>query len=213
MGCQDYIRQGSNQDIVSCVSISVMLVLNRKFSRSSNFGLDIKMGPSKPVFENYRAFSPLRLKIELSVQKNEATFVVNASWLLKDHTKRLKTELEKRFFKARSLLPVIEWLKEDILQFLKLFKKNQLTYATPETDDWQSHYIAHRDPLTIHMLFEGMADKVALLEGSELVKAGTFDCPICYDHKSSMAAVIFPQCKHHFCRGCVSQDLSLKMDS
>lgn len=60
-------------------------------------------------------------------------------------------------------------------------------------------------------MFQSILDKMTLFEGTDLASASAFDCPICYDHKASMAAVMFPQCKHYFCRGCVSQDLSIKI--
>ena len=126
--------------------------------------------------------------------------------------KRISGELERRYSKHHGkLLPVFTWLLQKSVRFLGILHHRRLFYVTHEVTKKEPYYIRFHDPDAVHQLFRDLQTKLQSHEGTALAGKETFDCAVCYDHKPAMAAILFPECKHFFCRGCISEDLSMKV--
>lgn len=73
-----------DQDVVSSVVISILPLLSRD-DPTDSFTVVTVVGSNQEKFPNFRVFPPLRVRIDLSLQNNDAKFSVVSSWLLKDH--------------------------------------------------------------------------------------------------------------------------------
>ncbi|XP_055341536.1 uncharacterized protein LOC129590367 [Paramacrobiotus metropolitanus] len=217
-GFKVFNKTVEGQEVAVAFSLCLMPVLNRHDNPEDSFHLfaveqfEDDMGEVENG-HGFKVFPPIRLRVEFAgFAVYSAKFILNCSWLLKDHMRRLIAEMQRHYVKHNfSVLKAIDWLERKSIKFLSIMNRRRLYYVSPLVPNKQPYHIVFHEPRSMLQVFRSHAAKVEACQAAGLDARRTFDCDICFDHRPVMAALIFSGCGHYFCRRCVAQDLTIKI--
>ncbi|OQV23136.1 putative E3 ubiquitin-protein ligase RNF14 [Hypsibius exemplaris] len=198
---------------ITSISVTISPLLDEQIRA---YTLVLVKNPTSP--QRYRAlkfFPPIR--VQLDVSKNSSKLIIHASWLLKAHLKTLTKKADTIFRQHNGNAPftaVLSWLEKNAVKSIGLLRGREISYVaaavTPAKK--QVHQIEFQDLDPIReIFFSTQYRRAAIAKCPDIRDISTFDCTICFDHKSTMMAAVFPTCGHYFCINCVREDFSLKV--
>lgn len=140
---------------------------------------------------------------------NMPIYQVKSNWLNLQQLDRISNKLEE-IWKENYNMPVlftwIEWLQNELLEYLDIFELNR-AFITPIDTQQQAGEIRNKNIVSLYI---GIDDLIYQLlrhnhvEESKHFRRTNQNCMICFDEKLGSEFYRLNECKHHFCAECLT---------